>query len=349
MIPSVSLPLSETVVEAHAPRLSALSQRYARENALHSTLLFTGMDGVGKKSTVLYLIQTLFCDESIYAGKSLNRPCGECRSCKRALQNQWLDLHWFEPESKDEDRFGTHKIETFRELKSKLGLGATEEPFKVVVIADADRMTTAAANSILKMLEEPPPGWIFILTAADASRLLPTILSRCLEIKLQPLSPSQVLSVLKDSLGSDFQSSKAEVAARASLGSIRRAQVFLEDDTWKLRDLILGLLSHPAAEWMKLVDQISSNQKTMSLGLDLLESLFYDLMMNQITPYHSWIHQDQKAFLQQWSSSKQIQLHEIQNLLSKIADFRRLVSLTLNSKLLAQQILTPVLRPILSR
>ena len=89
-------------------------------------------------------------------------------------------------------------------------------------------MTPQAANSILKMLEEPPQNWMFILTASDSSRLLPTILSRCNEIKLSPLSSEQIFSILKASRGSDSNSNREGIASRAALGSLTRAMSYLD-------------------------------------------------------------------------------------------------------------------------
>ena len=148
-----SLPLSPTFVEIHAPKFLPLIERFERENTLHPTILVTGMEGVGKKSAVLQFVQFLFCDQSLFAKggnaapeeeteslfgfdlqESANthkdtvsrKPCGDCKSCTRALQNQWLDLYWLEPETNEEEtRIGIHKIEAFREIKAKLGMGPT--------------------------------------------------------------------------------------------------------------------------------------------------------------------------------------------------------------------------------
>jgi DNA polymerase-3 subunit delta' len=217
-------------------------------------------------------------------------------------------------------------------------------------------MTHAAANSILKMLEEPPPGWIFILTAADASRLLPTILSRCLEVRLRPLSAGTIFQILKETQGLDFNSTRAEVASRGGMGSIRRAQSFLDPETWEMREQILGLLSNPAQDWLKFVENLASSQRMMSLGLDLLESIFHDCLMDQISAQHppsnqkwshTWIHQDQQAFLKQWLNAKHFKINDLESILDRIAENRKLVPLTLNSKLLAQQTLIPLLESIL--
>jgi len=358
----IPLPIASELMALHSPRIRSLMDRYQEKKSLHSTILLTGIEGVGKKSLALHWVQTLFCDESIFArseeeespglfgesapaeAKTGTQPCGHCKSCLRALKNQWVDLYWFAPETaEDEGRLGTHKIEAFRELKGKLGLGPAEEPFKVVVIADADRMTVPAANSILKMLEEPPRNWVFILTASDSSRLLPTILSRCMEVKLSPVPQETLFAILKASKALEFNSTRGRVAARAANGSMTRALAFLSDDVWTLREKILGLLSSPAHEWMKLVESLSSSQVQTHLGLDLLESIFSDLLRAKMTDDHEWTHSDQKDLLLQIAEVRKLTPDRLIKILESLAEKRRLVSLPLNTKLLAQEILIPVL------
>lgn len=363
-----TLPLASDFLKAHEPKLNPLLERFAENGSLHSTLLFSGVEGVGKKSLALYFVQLLFCDQSIFAQArkdeeesyslfgdakpsgpithtGLRKPCDECKSCKRALAGQWFDLYWFEPETNEEGtRTGQHKIEPFRELKGKLGMGPTEEPFRIVVIADAERMTLPAANSILKMLEEPPQNWMFILTTSDSSRVLPTILSRCNEVKLNPLPSDTIFSIIKHSKGLEFSSARGKVASLAAMGSLTRAMTFLDDETWTLRDRIMGFLSNPTHEWTKLIDSLAASQREMHLGLDVLESVLSDLLGFQIAGHqHVWVHDDQKEMLMQLSEARAFTSPLLIHALEKIAELRRLVSLTLNAKLLAQEILVPVL------
>lgn len=360
---NASTPAAPELIAHHAPKLTPLLDRFEREQAIHSTILFTGIEGVGKKSMVLDLIKILFCDRSVFAPRSDESeslfgaapepspggrtPCGECASCTRASRGHWLDLIWIDPEADDEGkRLASHKIKAFREMREKLGLGPAEEPFRVVVIADADRMNTESANSILKVLEEPPKNWLFMLTASDASRLLPTILSRCMEVKFAPLSPDTITSVLKRDLGSEFQSRRARVASRAAMGSLSRAKTLLDDEIWQLRDQLIGLFSNPAIEWMKALESLSSGQIRLNLAMDLLETILTDLLRYRIEgENHSWIHEDQKDALIQMADHRRLSLTRILEILETLAEKRRLTTLTLNSKLLAQEILAPWMEP----
>ncbi len=356
---NASFPAAPELIEWHASKLEPLLDRFEKDRALHTTLLFTGVEGVGKKSLALHFIHLLFCDRSIFAAEEApedslfggpleEKPgaraaCGECGSCIRASRGQWLDLIWIDPETDEEGkRLGTHKIKAFRELKEKLGLGPAEEPFRVVVIADADRMNQESANSILKVLEEPPKNWLFILTASDSSRLLPTILSRCMEIKFSPLDPDRIFSILKRDLTGEFPSRRAKVASRAAMGSISRAKNCLEEETWELRDRLIGLLSNPASEWMGLIDSVSTSQIRMNLALDLMETILMDLLSHRIKgDQHLWIHEDQREPLIEIADRLGWDTTKLLRTLEGIAGRRKHTGLTLNAKLLAQEILAP--------
>ncbi len=363
----VSLPLSSAFIRFREPKLAPLIEHYEKSGSIHPALLVTGLEGTGKRSLVAHLVQTLFCDETVFASsaagsdedspglfgdapvsapaKTGKSPCGQCPSCIRATRAQWLDLFWFEPESSDEEtRLGTHKIDAFRELKSKFGIGPSGEPFRIVVIADADRMTPAAANSILKVLEEPPKNWLFILTASDSSRLLPTILSRCLEVRLAPLPPESIYEIVKELKGHEFNSNRARVASRAANGSLSRALVYLGDEAWELRNQLISLISNPAAEWLHLVDRLAKSQIQTHLGLDLLESILMDLLQTKLAGDAAVrIHEDQRELLGQIAEARKLSASGILRALELVTEKRPLASLTLNTKLLAQEILIPVL------
>ncbi len=331
---------SPAFLAAQEPRLAPLIDRYEKTGSLHSTILFTGIEGVGKKSLAMRFLQILFCD------RREPSPCGKCRSCQRAEQGQWVDLSWFDPEAPEEGhRLGIHKIEAFRDLKTKLGLGPVEEPFRVVVITDADRMTPAAANSILKILEEPPKNWLFLLTASDSSRLLPTIRSRCMELRLPPLPARTIESILSANGGAE--ANRIRIAARSANGSITRAMTFLGDEVWSLRSRLIDLLQDPSREWLRLIDEIAKTQFHTHIALDLLESILSDLLHHRIRgSEYEWTHADQKDALVRLSESRRLQTPRLCRAIELLAEKRKLVNLTLNSKLLAQEILIPVLEVV---
>src|SRR2546430_3755467 len=153
-------------------------------------------------------------------GTSASEPCGECQPCRMVLNLSHPDVHWFVPleltkKSGDADKqvdvvqealaeemaarreqplyeapsgLASHGIAAVRLLLRRLALKPALGQRKVFVIGDAERLvpqvgTEAAANALLKALEEPPPNTVFVLTAAEPDALLPTILSRVVRVR----------------------------------------------------------------------------------------------------------------------------------------------------------------------
>lgn len=101
------------------------------------------------------------------------QPCGTCPNCRKLELGSFADLDQVYPDK------GWLRIEQMRNLQSRAGLGKVEGEKKIIIIHEADLLREEAANSLLKILEEPPEDTVFILTAANGDKLLATVLSRC--------------------------------------------------------------------------------------------------------------------------------------------------------------------------
>lgn len=108
-------------------------------------------------------------------------------------------------------------IDQIRELTAKTALAPVMSPTRVCIVEDADTMVPAAANAFLKLLEEPPAGWVIILLVANVNKLLPTIMSRVVQLRFQALEPQLVEQALQ---ARQIEPAKAAVLARISEGSI---------------------------------------------------------------------------------------------------------------------------------
>ncbi|NPV60252.1 MAG: DNA polymerase III subunit delta' [Actinobacteria bacterium] len=176
-----------------------------RDEVPHA-LLFTGPRGVGKRTSALLFSAALLC--------SSGSPDG-CESCRKVARGVHPDLHLVEPEGLQ------IRIEQVRELERQLSLKPQESRRKVAVIDEAESMNESAANAFLKTLEEPPRDTCIILVAAGADDLLPTVASRCHEVRFSPLGKRDVEEYLQRKLGMD--SADAERLARLSGGIFGRA------------------------------------------------------------------------------------------------------------------------------
>ena len=152
-------------------------------------LLFKGAKGIGKFDLAMNFAQSLLCqhsDESDFA-------CGKCPSCHWFEQGSHPDFRLLQSESLSTDGEETESgkkpskqisVDQIRGLADFVGMSAHQGGRRVVIIHPAEAMNTNAANALLKSLEEPPPGLLFILVSHKPQQLLPTILSRCLSVSL---------------------------------------------------------------------------------------------------------------------------------------------------------------------
>lgn len=148
-------------------------QQARSQGRLPHALLFSGPRGVGKARFTLAFAQSMLCRER----DAENNPCGVCRHCHLLHSGGHPDFQWVGPDA--DSKSGEIRIETIRALTGGASLTAQSGGYKVVVIQPAHRMNTAAANSLLKTLEEPTKETLIILLTDQPAVLLPTIRSRC--------------------------------------------------------------------------------------------------------------------------------------------------------------------------
>lgn len=231
-------------------------QAYLRTQRGSRTLLFAGPAGVGKRAAAEWLAAYLNCANSSFSPTPALRPCGECESCRLALSGTHPDLKVVAAEMVSSSGRAKRSAE-IRIDQVVPREGGDPEPLgpwlhsrphfstRVGVIAAADTLTQAAANAILKLLEEPPSWSVIVLTAAGPDALLPTIASRATTFRFAPV-PAELMAGLQGQadghpafrlgqpgllVGSD---PPATAAARAA------AEAFLGAVTGPLSDLFRG-------------------------------------------------------------------------------------------------------------
>jgi DNA polymerase III delta' subunit len=173
----------------------------------HAVLL-VGPEGVGKATLAEDLAAALLCR----ADDPDARPCRTCRGCRAVEHGNHPDVHRLEPAGAGGViPIGGRDERGVRDLVSELALLPVEGGLRVAIIAAADRMTEDAQSAFLKTLEEPPRGTILILCAADEERLLPTVRSRCVRIRLGPVPLREVEQIVAEAGAAD-----APLAARVA-------------------------------------------------------------------------------------------------------------------------------------
>ncbi|RUS47224.1 DNA polymerase III subunit delta' [Cohnella sp. AR92] len=165
-------------------RAKSLLQNALRAGKVAHAYLFAGPAGSGRKAMAQAFAQTLFCE------KQGIDACGECLECRKVLHGNHPDLHLVVPDG------ATVKIEQVRELQKELSYRSAGAGRKIYIIEGAETMTTPAANSLLKFLEEPSSPVVAILIAPSAQAVLPTILSRSQLVPFVPGDPEELEQAL---------------------------------------------------------------------------------------------------------------------------------------------------------
>jgi len=193
-----------------------LLQRGLDTQHIAHAYLFTGPANVGKAHLAVEFASALNCTGD-------GPPCGSCRACVKTARRTHPDVIRTEP---DGDRI---KIDQVRGLQYDLALSPHEGQWRVCIISDFQTATVEAENALLKTLEEPPSRAVMILTATDASLLLPTIVSRCQVLPLRLVPTEQIVNVLVERFGGPED--RARLVARLSAGRVGWALEAMKDDS----------------------------------------------------------------------------------------------------------------------
>ncbi|MFO7709255.1 MAG: DNA polymerase III subunit delta' [Desulfobacterales bacterium] len=277
-----------------------LTRLLARGTLPHA-LLFTGIEGVGKKTAATAVVMACNCTG---AGRGMEgggrgRPgpaamvCGECAPCRKIKTRTHPDVRQMAP-----DR-GMIKIDQIRELCGFLGMKPHEARTRAVVIADAHTMNPAAANALLKMLEEPPPQTVLILTAVQATDLLPTVVSRCRQVHFSPIPRQELAAILVRNL--DLSPGEADVAAALAGGSVTRAMAIQSGQGLRRRNWLMAQLSGLSRQTplglLALAEKLARERAELTSDLDLVAVWLRDAAVARHCP-EKMIHADVRGPIQ---------------------------------------------------
>ena len=218
-------------IVGHATKIEQLKKIIAEEKFPHA-VIFSGSEGIGKKKIAETCAAVLLCENA-----SGGEPCGVCENCKLISAGSHPDFYVVEPESTKTTK--NIKIGQIRTLQAEASLRPVQAERRVVLIDGAEFMNNAAANCLLKTLEEPPSQTIFILLSANRAGLLLTLRSRCRTVNFDKLTTEEILSEL---LRREIETDKAKKISVVADGSLGRALNLAESGGYELRESALDLV-----------------------------------------------------------------------------------------------------------
>jgi len=248
--------------------VAQLRSDFAAGTNVHAYLL-CGPRGTGKKSVAkLCAMTAVCCSES-------RRPCGVCGPCRRVMSDSHPDLHMVVPE-KGKQTIG---VGVLREVLEIVGVKSFEDAAKTIIFPEAEKMTPAAQNCLLKTLEEPPQDTVFFLITDQPGALLATIVSRCRVLRFHPLSTQDCEKRLM-ALG--LSESDARRRARMAEGCVGQALAIDEERLSLLHKLTQDVFSvHRPGDVLAVVNLYKDDKERQKMVMDLLETAVRDILLVQ--------------------------------------------------------------------
>lgn len=264
------MPFSRIIGQSKA--LSLLRRALAGGRLAHG-YLFTGPEGIGKSTAARALAARLLCQ-----AKGEGAPCGRCPGCRKFAAGSHPDFVVVKPDG------ASIKINQIRELKRALSFPPFERGTRIVLIDDAQTMGREAGNSLLKILEEPPPDNLLLLIAADAEPMLDTIISRCQVIPFAALTEEQAAQVIRRT-HPQLSSEEVRTMAKLTGGCPGRTDALHSSEALSLHKeclqaLLAEVTSQPEAveQALDLAGRLAELKDDLNLFFDLLPLFFKEVM-----------------------------------------------------------------------
>ena len=247
----------------------------ANHKISHAYIL-TGEAGMGRKSIANAFAMTLLCE------KGGSEPCMSCHSCKQVMSGNHPDLI-----NVTHEKPGSIGVDDVREqINDTIMIRPYSSYYKIYIVDEAEKMTVQAQNALLKTIEEPPSYAVIILITTNQEAFLPTILSRCVQMKLKPLKDFTIKSYLTQNL--HIAEKDADICAAFARGNLGKAIHLASSDEFKeLFQKVMVLVKNVGTmDISMLLDCIREmKEQNFDIGevLDLMQLWYRDVLMFKVT------------------------------------------------------------------
>ena len=251
-------------------------QKAIANNKVSHAYILTGEAGMGRKSLANAFALTLLCEK----GKS--EPCMECHACKQVLSGNHPDLIYV-----DHEKPGSIGVDDIRkQINDTIMVRPYSSYYKIYIVEEAEKMTQQAQNALLKTIEEPPSYAIIILLTTNQDAFLPTILSRCVQLKLKPLKDFVVKSYLTEHM--QIPEADADIYAAFARGNLGRAIALASSEDFNLmRQEVLHVLKHvkdaDISELLDYIRKLKEDNLDIYECLDFMQLWYRDVLLYKVT------------------------------------------------------------------
>ena len=268
-------------------------QAAIRDKKPFHAYLFQGEEGVGKEALARTFAAGLQCQS-----ESADKPCKECVSCRQMESGNQPDVIWV---TREKASLGVDEIR--EQLCNTMDIKPFSSPYKIYLVPEAEKMTEAAQNALLKTIEEPPEYGIVILMTSNISALLPTIQSRCLTMEFRPLSTVVVESYVKE----DYQARASAAFAQGNLGKAMRYAK--SEDFIERKDHIISLLRHveqmDLSEMLAVIKDLGTRKDEVRDYIDLMVLWYRDVRLFKATKdINQLLFQDEASYISREASHR---------------------------------------------
>jgi len=258
----------------HEKQITVLVASMAKDRVAQA-YLFYGMRGIGKRTTAFAFAKALNCGRA----PELLDACDACPSCLKADHGNHPNIVNVQAEGQ------FIRIQTVIEIQDHMKFRPAEGGKRVFIMADADRMNAPSANALLKTLEEPSRAHVLILVTARPHFLPPTILSRCQQVRFNPLPGTIVARFLMDRLSIDRDA--AQLLAAAAGGSIAQAMEINRESYLTFRQTAMNAVAAMNSEdplaLLLFAAEFGQTQKEVTDRLAILMNCYRDALIYKET------------------------------------------------------------------
>lgn len=262
-------------VIGHNDIIQYIQNAVSQDKVSHAYIL-NGERGSGKKMLADLFAMTLQCEEHT------PNPCGECHSCKQAKSGNHPDIIHVKHEKPN-----TISVDDIRtQVNNDIVIKPYSSPYKIYIIPEADLLSVQAQNALLKTIEEPPAYAVIFLLTENAESLLPTIMSRCVMLKLRNIKTTLIKKYLMEQMQiPDYQ---ADICAAFAQGNMGRAIMLASSEHFnEIKEEALQLLRHinemEISEIVIAIKKIGTYKLSVNDYLDIIMIWYRDVLIYKAT------------------------------------------------------------------